>query len=1205
MSWPALWGATFAALAAGPWPELGLVTFFPRALLALVALVLLHKHRRLATIFLVLIAAAWGVEWFARRSVPPQELTLALRRALDRLQGELALVAQPSPLPQLLAGTGAEAEPEAPFLLLRRHQRRLPPGVEGLLVVDLRGEPVAWVGQRPRLPLRWRPVGERACLPERWVGEVVLFCREPVYESGRVVGAVLASVPFPERGCRSALGVRAGLAAELVPQLDGAAEARPTLALASRPATPVWWASSGLACAFAPLVLLLWTPAPLRAWLALAAGVLSVVVGLLPFALIPSLALFALALITRSLRSSPWRLVWAVVVGGVAWALPPLLVELGVPPLPHSLLRPPVPLLAALSGFVLLTSAAPPAPRSAPVLALLPGIIGVVTGSGTWLALSAAVLVATLGEQRRVIWAAGCAALVFAGGGDGAGKSAVLAKTEATLARWGRVQSVARALLASLPEGRLAALVAAPPGQRVVRLGELGEFVQLAQVLPGTALVLENETGQPLATWGELGLLAGGREELAVRALPQGWRLRLLAPPRPHNVLAALAASGVGVPVAAYDRAGAPVSRGAPFRPLPPSLVGETLAQERRWAKVVVGQRPVPTYLRGFEEWVLAVPWLRPPWPDFFLLVGALFLWGAGPFFIWEQGGQLRRWWTARNSFAGRLRGLVFTATLLPLLLLGNVLPAQWAREREQARADLARLLSSAVAQSFWQESLTNLVRDVGAVVAVYRPSLLVVTSRPDLAVLGGLPAVPPSEAYVRAVRRWFEPVVTTEGGVGVYVPSRSEDQPLVFALLGLDVFVGSRFKPAEWFVIAGLGAVFLALWSAERLARRLATPMAFLVRAARQLGRGEPADLSPVRRGEDEFSTLANAFETMASQIQARQEELVRQRDLLQRVLENLSAAVVVLEEDGVVLGNAAAQALGVGQTAASLETLFGPRLRELLAQTRRGERVSVQLAPARKAEELWNVTAVPLRGEAPRVLLVLEDLSEVARAERLASLTELARIVAHEVKNPLTPIRLWMEELQATLTKNPEQVVEVARLAVEETLQQVARLKEVSQGFANLVALERWQPERVDAVALARAVVEEYRVLERRGVSVELHHPETPLPVLADPSWVSRALRHLLDNSAKALSGKGGRITVEAQREGQWAVLAVRDTAGGVAEAHLPRLFEPHFSTTSEGSGLGLAVVNRVCQKAGGRAEARNLPEGLEVRMLLPVAL
>jgi signal transduction histidine kinase/HAMP domain-containing protein len=1205
VSWAALLGAGLAALAAGPWLELGLAVFVPRAFLAAVALWLLRKHRPLAAGSLLLLAVFWGVEALARRRASPEALEAALQRGVQRLSGELSLLAQAPPLPQLLAGTGAEAEPEAPFLLLRQHQRRLPEGVEGLAVVDLRGEPVAWVGQRPRLPLRWRPVGERACLPERWVGEVVLFCREPVYESGRVVGAVLASVAFPEGGCRSVLGVSAGVAAQLVPVLGENQATRPTLELVSRPATPAWWARSGLACALAPLLLLLWVPAPLRAWLALLAAGLGVGVGVLPAALVPALALFALALLARLLADRLWRFLWAGVVGGVAWALPPLLVELGVPPLPESLLRPPLPLLAALFGFVVLAVASPASPRHLPWLALLPLSVGVSTASGSWLAVGAGVLVATLGEKRRVSWVAGCAAAVFVGGGDGAAKSAVLAKTEATLARWGRVESVARALLASLPEGRLAALAAAPAGQRVVRLGELGEFLQLSQVLPGTALVLEDQGGQPLATWGEVGLLAGGREEeLAVRALPEGWRLRLLAAPRPHNVLAALAASGVGVPVAAYDRAGAPVARGAPFAPLPPALVGEALARERGWGRVVVGQRPVPTYLRGFEDWVLAVPWLRPAWPDLLLLLGALFLWGAGPFFLWEQGRQLRRFWAFRSSFAGRLRGLVFTATVLPLVLLGNVLPAQWAREREQARAELARFVSSAVTQSFWQESLTNLVRDVGAVVAVYRPSLLVVTSRPDLAVLGGVPEVPPAEAYVRAVRRWFEPVVASEQKLAVYVPARSGDQALVFAVLGVEAFAGSRFRPAEWFVIAGLGAVLLALWAAELLARRLATPMALLVRAARQLGRGEPADLSPVQQGEDEFATLAHAFQTMAGQIQARQEELVRQRDLLQRVLENLSAAVVVLEESRVVLANAAASALGVGEEAAFFEELFGPRLGELLAKAREGARVAARLSPPGKAEALWNVTAVPLSGEAPRVLLVLEDLSEVARAERLASLTELARIVAHEVKNPLTPIRLWMEELQAALAKGPEQVVEVAKLAVEETLQQVARLREVSQGFSNLVALERWQPERVDAVALARAVVEEYRVLDRRGVRVVLRHPETPLPVLADPSWLARALRHLLDNSAKALAGKGGRITVEGRQQGEWVVLAVRDTGGGVDEAHLPRLFEPHFSTTSEGSGLGLAVVNRVCQKAGGRAEARNLPEGLEVRMLLPLA-
>lgn len=1196
-----------AALAAGPWPELPLASFIPRLLLFAFALWSLWRRRALAAVVSAVVLAAWGVDLASRRVPAPKALEKRFWHQVERLSGELALLAQEPRLGELLAGTGAEAEPEKPFAILGERWERLPPGVGGVVLVDGRGEPVAWVGERPRLPLEWRPVGDRAVVPEAWVGEVVLFCREPVYESGRVVGSLVANVSLPQSGSRSALGVSAGWGHMVVPELVEALEARPTLRLQVRPGVRRGLAASGAALVLVPLA---YAAFGFFRWGLLLAAAAAVAVGWLPVGLAPAVMVLAAALLFLAFPKQKQKLAsvtGALLAGLVVWALPPLLAEFGEPVLAFSLFPPPLVLLANLLALVALVLLLPAPGRPLHLFWLTWPILawGLATASGAWLALGVVLLALTAPVKGRAAFASLGVAAALAGGGDGATRNAILARTESTLARWGEVRSVARALVGSLPEGRLSELAAAAPGRRLVLLGELAAFAKVEEVLPGTALVLEDPGGKPVATWGEAGMLGeAGDQELASRKLAAGFRLRLLAPPPPHDVLAALAASGVGVPVAAFDRGGSPMSRGAPFRPLPPAAVGEALARERWWGSAIVGNRSVPTYLRAYGDWVLAVPWMRPALPDFFLLVVALGLWAFAPLFLWQVRGRLALWWRERASFAGRLRALAFTSAFLPLFLLANVLPGQWIREREQVRLEVARALGTAMAEGPRGELLGTLVRDLGVTVAVYRPSLLAVTSRPDAALTGGVPMLPPPEAYIRTVRRWREPVVQVNGTVSVFLPVRRESQNLVVAVLGLTEVVGSRFSPGEWFFATGLAVAFLALWAAETLARGLAAPMERLVEAARRLGRGEQAPLAPQEFRNDEFGTLAQAFTAMAAEVQARQEELQRQRDLLERVLENLSAAVLVVEGDAVVLANAAAKKLGAEAGLPRLVASFGPTLSETLSRAQAGTPASARLFPRGQADAVWNLTAVPLSGESRRVCLVLEDLSEVARAERLASLTELARIVAHEVKNPLTPIRLWVEELQAALAKGPEEVVEVARLAVEEILQQVARLKEVSQGFSNLVALEQWEAVPVDLSHLAAEVVEEYRVLARRGVQVVFQPAGQPLSVVADPSWLQRALRHLLDNSAKALAGGPGEITVALAREGGWAVVSVRDTAGGVAEEHLPRLFEPHFSTTSEGSGLGLAVVWRVCQKAGGRAEARNLPPGLEVRMLLPLA-
>jgi signal transduction histidine kinase len=180
------------------------------------------------------------------------------------------------------------------------------------------------------------------------------------------------------------------------------------------------------------------------------------------------------------------------------------------------------------------------------------------------------------------------------------------------------------------------------------------------------------------------------------------------------------------------------------------------------------------------------------------------------------------------------------------------------------------------------------------------------------------------------------------------------------------------------------------------------------------------------------------------------------------------------------------------------------------------------------------------------------------------------------------------------------PDQVVAVAKVAAEQILERVEHLREVAQGFSNLVALEHWEPEVIRLLQLAGEVAAEYEVLRQRGVSVRVVGEEAE--IIADARWTRRALRHLLENSARVLAGREGEIVVTVRRLERQVVLSVRDTGGGVASELLGRLFEPHFSTTSEGSGLGLAVVQRVATNAGGTVEARNVDGGLEVRLLFP---
>jgi signal transduction histidine kinase len=1212
-----------AGCAAGPWPALPISSLIWRLPLAAVAALLaarLWPVRR--WVLIGVAAAALALDAFVPSLVPAKTWSARASLVVRSMQESLGALAATGDVRKLLTSGGGEAEPEAPFAAASQALRSLPLRVDSLVFVDERGEPVAWAGDKARLPLRMRPLGVRAIVAEPGLHHIWLWWREPLLEGGRSLGSLLAGVAIPESGGRRVLGVWAGRTAWIVPRWEGgepvlAPNHARLLGIGVFPFRPVAWSSAGSAMVVLAIVFALAAPVALRLAMLAAAAATLVWQGWLGWDWWLVLGLTALAWSVNRLRQKwPGRRRWAwlagVLAAGVAgcaaWLLPGLLTELDIHPVPPHLLWPGAVAWALAVALTLLLRVLRRegwrVPLLLAVVAWVPLAIGVWRAEPLVLGIGVAVL-ALVGSRRRATMAAALtAAAVLLGSDWSATRTHLVATTETTLAHLEKIEAPARALLASLPDPALDDLVRLSPGERLVVLGRLAGWLDLARVLPGTSLVIVDPGGSPAATWGESGAgEVSAPREVASRLLHGGWRLTILTPAEPKDVLAALHSAGVGTPVAAFDRSGAPTARGAIFRPLTPSRVGRALAEGRSWGQVGVGERVVAAYLRAHGDLVLAIPWLRAPLPEGGLILAALMLWGALPVAAWEQRRRWLEWWRQRRTFAGRVRALTAAATLVPLLLLAELLPQQWVRQQRRSRLELGRAVSQPLLAAGLEQQLPWLVRELGGAVALYRSGDLAWCSRFDLAVEGAIPWMAPREAYVRAVRGWREPLVRGDREVDVFAPVPSGEEPVVVGILRLQTAVrGGGPSPAEWFVITGVLAAGLALATAEKLGRRLAAPLRRLFRAARRIERGQRVPSLPLE-GDEDVAALGRAFAAMASTVQHREEELRRERDLLERVLGTLSAGVVVVRAGGEVeLANPAArELLGGEDDLGVLAGLFGPALAGMVERAAAGEGVAAPLHPPRSPDVVWQVTVLPLAGERGRLLVVMEDLSELARAERLASLAELARIVAHEVKNPLTPIRLWAEELQAALRRGPQEVVAVAEVAATQILERVEHLRDVAQGFSNLVALEHWEPRPVRLAELAREVTAEYAVLSQRGIAMQVRAEET-VTVQVDPQWLRRALRHLLENSARALAGGGGEVDVEVRRAAGEAVLVVRDTGGGVPEENLGRLFEPHYSTTSHGSGLGLAVVHRVMSRAGGRVEARNVAGGLEVRLIFP---
>jgi two-component system nitrogen regulation sensor histidine kinase NtrY len=234
---------------------------------------------------------------------------------------------------------------------------------------------------------------------------------------------------------------------------------------------------------------------------------------------------------------------------------------------------------------------------------------------------------------------------------------------------------------------------------------------------------------------------------------------------------------------------------------------------------------------------------------------------------------------------------------------------------------------------------------------------------------------------------------------------------------------------------------------------------------------------------------------------------------------------------------------------------------------------------------------------------VVVVEDVTEVVRAERLEQLTQMARIVAHEVKNPLTPIRLWIQELEEVRRRGGEGLDETVDQACSEILAQMNRLQATANAFSNLVALEGWRPTTVDLLPVVVEAAGNLGVLRRRGAVVRLEtEPAGRCEVTADPEWLRRALDTILLNSLTVIDHTCGEIVIRTRREGLERVLEVEDSGGGVPPNRLEDLFDPHFSNTGTGTGLGLALVRQVVSRAHGWVDAANGERGLRVSLHFP---
>ena len=433
-------------------------------------------------------------------------------------------------------------------------------------------------------------------------------------------------------------------------------------------------------------------------------------------------------------------------------------------------------------------------------------------------------------------------------------------------------------------------------------------------------------------------------------------------------------------------------------------------------------------------------------------------------------------------------------------------------------------------------------------------------------------------------------------------------------------------------YLFPALLILFGAVWLSLYLARRITTPLRLVAEATERIATGERGLRVEFASGDDEFRALIASFNRMSERLARSEEEvehsragltrknqgLEARRRLMETVLETVGTGVVVVDaEDTLTAVNAAAGRLldlppdVVGQPAGQILTGSGRQeilgLIERLLSGRMARQEREVLVPSRGRDRHLAVTVVPLPGSLgapPGAVVVLDDLTPLMRAQKVAAWGEVARKLAHEIKNPLTPIQLSAQRIRKAHLKRAPDFEAILVECTGTIVQEVEALKNLVDEFAQFARLPAANLKLASLQEVAEQALSLYDGLFA-GVAIDRRFaPDLP-SVRLDPDQMKRVVINLVDNAIEATEKKGKiSISTEYDREMGRVRLGVADDGPGIPPEDRDRLFVPSFSTKKRGSGLGLAIVNRIVQEHQGTIRVEESPpHGTRFVVELPV--
>ena len=433
-----------------------------------------------------------------------------------------------------------------------------------------------------------------------------------------------------------------------------------------------------------------------------------------------------------------------------------------------------------------------------------------------------------------------------------------------------------------------------------------------------------------------------------------------------------------------------------------------------------------------------------------------------------------------------------------------------------------------------------------------------------------------------------------------------------------------------SFFLMLTLMILIGSTWMGLYLAKRITRPIQLLATAAREIGAGH-LDHRVVPETQDEFGSLIEAFNSMAGELAANRRRLERSADELERkhldvegrkryvetILDRIATGVVSVDALGRIrtANSAAARLLGVDASVAGLPAseAFGNHDLQPLADVidealrSRGDVRPRDVSLTRGGRELHlAIMATPLRrddGGSDGVVIVFDDVTPLIRAQKVAAWREVARRLAHEIKNPLTPIQLSAERIRRHLSSAPEPTHALVEECTGTIVQEVESLKALVDEFSQFARMPAPRTVSTDLHELLNDVLSLYQGIFS-GVDIRRRFAASLPKVAIDVEQIRRVMINLIDNAIEAMEQRG-TIEIETQHDpsNNLVRIIVADDGPGIPVSERDKLFLPYYSTKRRGSGLGLAIVRRIVAEHGGSIDLTdNAPKGTRFAVELP---